>query len=636
MYDIKEEHMTYMKHIYALLIAGAACLSSCSWDITDRTAEPTDRARSYSVVFDHSAIGGGSSAAGLGDVSLYQFHEGVLYKQGMLRPGQSGRADISVVGTSRLYFLTGVDIPAPAAAAESDFRSTVLGEGLHANSVPDFLTAVVETTPGVSGSPADLPVTLRHGVARIDLNTTSDDKTKITEIVVEDAPLETYPFIEGHGTSGETVRYEKRLPEDFSGLGEELFRIFESTSPVHITCRGTYDGVPIRLQVEIPAVARNKIYTVDVLNAGATVEGIFHIAPWEDGVTLPGKPEIDKRILLDAASSSIPEGVTADYKNNVVEVPAEGVEKMTLAFVSGTPVAIASTEGAESGATVGAVKVEERKEGIVSTFDVSVAPQGSGRLGYSVLVHLKHALLEGSYDYVEVRVAPSERQIMTVELGGSVWMAFNARSADLEDQIYPLDGLSVSQMYERNWLATVGGLFQFGRRYMYVPWQGYSPSNNLGNQQQDVPWQTDTHMPCPKGYRLPTRSELESLLPKGTTLPGTYTAGNGERIVATLHTGEGVLQTPTGVKGTQRYVKLAAEGSDRSLIIPLAGNKGDKSTSNNPGFGMRAVLWSNNREGCPGGYAWAYWLPFEAAASAAVAEQQLQMEAFASVRCVRK
>ena len=85
--------------------------------------------------------------------------------------------------------------------------------------------------------------------------------------------------------------------------------------------------------------------------------------------------------------------------------------------------------------------MSEEAEGIVSSFNVSVAAQGSGRLGYTVLVHLKNALLSGTYDYVEIRVAPSDKQIETVEIAGNVWMAFNARSHDLEDQIIRWTGL---------------------------------------------------------------------------------------------------------------------------------------------------------------------------------------------------
>ena len=112
---------------------------------------------------------------------------------------------------------------------------------------------------------------------------------------------------------------------------------------------------------------------------------------------------------------------------------------------------------------------------------------------------------------------------------------------------------------------------------------------------------------------------------------------NGETIAATLHIGEGTLITPSsGVTGTQHYVKFTSEDTGRSLIIPLAGSKGDKSSSNNPAFGKRAVLWTNERNGLPGGYAWAYWLPFEGAETTVIKKQRLQMEAFASVRCVKK
>lgn len=597
-----------------------------------------DLTQNYAVVFKGSAIGGGASSGAIGEVSLFQFSDGSLYKSDKLHPGGDGRADISVVGDSRLYFLTGVEIPGAAAPSEEDFCGTLFGAGLHDNSAPDFLTAVVGMKIGDlgAGSRTDIPVVLQHGVARLDLNTTADSKTKITEIVVEDAPLETCPFDENRRASDKTVRYEKTLPDDFNGFEEEIFRIFESPKPVHVALRGTYDGVPIRLQIEIPAIERNKIYTVAVLNAGATVEGIFEIKPWEEGGTVTGKPDIDKRILLDAAASDIPEGVTADYEHNVVEVPAEGVAKMTLAFSYDTRIDLSQVEGAGPGTHVGDVSVTEGPGGVVSSVDVAVDPQGKGRLGYTVLLHLKNALLSGPYDYVEIRVAPSPYQIETVEMGGSVWMAFNARSRELEDQIYPLDGITVEEMYRTGWINTVGGLFQFGRQYMYVPWLGYNPSNNLGNQKQDIPWQNDTHMPCPEGYRVPTVAELQSLLPSGTTLPGTYTAGNGESITATLHEAEGTLTTPSGVTGRQRYVKFTSGDTGNTLIIPLAGGKGDKSTTNNPSFGMRAVLWASENTGCSGGYAMAFWLPFENAETTTAKRQQLQMEAFASLRCVRK
>ena len=624
----------YKKIIVSALL-GTLFLGACS---DDAPSEGEGKQQTYSLVVKGITTSGSDSSEELRDVSVFQFSDGNLYKTQQLTPEANGQSSVSALNGSRLYFLTGVTLPVQEGnITEEEFRNMTIGEGLHDNSAPDFMAAVVEleSSPQTRSS-QEINVGMKRGVARIDLNTTADSKTLIKEVIVEDAPAETYPFIENTSASDKTVSYLKKFDPAFGGEQQGIFRIFESARPVNITLRGTYDKIPIRLKMQLPNIERNKVYELSVLNVGATVEGIFEIKPWEEGETIIGKPDTEHRILLNASQSKIPEGVTVDYENNIVEVPATGVSDMKLAFVSDTRIDISATEGTGSGVNLSEMSVSEETEGIVSAFNVSVAAQGSGRLGYTILVHLKNALLTGSYDYVEIRVAPSDKQIETVEMGGSTWMAFNARSRDLEDQVYPLDGATVEEMYHNGWISSIGGLFQYGRKYMYIPWQGYSPSNNLGNQTPDPPWQNETHMPCPAGYRVPTRSELNSLLPKGQEIPSTYTAGNGEKITATLHVGEGTLTTPTGVTGTQHYVKFTSEDTGRYLIIPLAGGKGDKSTTNNPAFGKRAVLWTSERNGCPGGYAWAYWLPFEGKETTAITERQLQMEAFASLRCVKK
>lgn len=631
---IKNMNYSSRKAIVSILM-GALFLGSCSNN--EQTEEKVIQ-QTYSVTLKGITVSGDESSEEIEEVSIFQFSDGGLYKAEQLNPGKDGQSEISAVSGSRLYFLTGLEEAMKEnVTSEEEFRNMVIGEGLHDNSAPSFMAAVVELESGVvTRGGAEINVAMKRGVARIDLNTTADSKTKIKEIIVEDAPAETFPFIENKQASDKTVNYRKEFGSDFNGEQKEVFRIFESIRPVHIVLRGTYGEVPIRLKVELPVVERNKVYELTVLNVGAKLEGNFTIKPWEEGETIIGKPDTNHRILLSASKSKIPGEVKADYENNILEVPATGVGEMTLAFVSDTPIGISSTEGAGDDVNVGSISMSEETEGIVSAFNVSVNAQGNGRLGYAVRVHLKNVLLDGTYDYVEIRVAPSDKQIETVEIGGNVWMAFNARSRDLDDQIYPLDGATVEDMYRTSWINTVGGLFQSGRLYMYVPWQGYNPSNNLGNQTADTPWQKDTHMPCPEGYRIPTVAEWQSLLPAGQEIPSTYKAGNGETIIATLHEGEGKLITPTGVTGTQHYVKFTSEETKHCLIIPLVGGKGDKTTSNNPGFGKRAVLWASERNGCPGGYAWAYWLPFEGAERTTIKKQQLQMEAFASVRCVKK
>ena len=624
-------HNTILETLFGTVLL---ILCSCSGSSDDIKVNDPVR---YSVIMKGMSFSDSSSAdEEVSEVTAFQFSDGLLYREQILNPDQNGRAEISILADTRMYFIANASLDAQEKVTEEvDFSKSVIESMPGENSAPCFLSAVEELKAADETGNRETTVAMKHGVARIDLNIASDDKILINEITIDDAPAATYAFVEKSKVSDNTVSYKKQYSPAFNGKDIAAFYIFESTRPVTATLRGTYNDIPVRINIEIPVVDRNKVYELEVVNIGAKLEGIFEIKDWEEGETVIGKPDTDRCISISSEYSVLPEGVSVDCDNNVVNVPASGVEGLRLAFAADTRIDIARVDGLSAGVVVGDMTVEENSQNIVSMFDVSVPGQTNGRLGYSVFVHLKNALLSDSYDFVEIKVAPSDHQIETVEIGGCVWMAFNASSSDLDDQIYTLDGLSVEEMYKYNWINTVGGLFQFGRKYKYIPWMGDGKPNNLGDQAQDIPWQSASHMPCPEGYRLPTREELESLLPKGQTVPGSYKAGNGERIVATLHTAEGVLVTPTGVTGTQRYVKFTSEDTGRFLIIPLAGGKGDKSTSNNPGFGRRIVLWTNSNSGCPGGYALAYWLKFENEESTTITEERLQMEAFASVRCVK-
>ena len=87
----------------------------------------------------------------------------------------------------------------------------------------------------------------------------------------------------------------------------------------------------------------------------------------------------------------------------------------------------------------------------------------------------------------------------------------------------------------------------------------------------------------------------------------------------------------------ERYIKLTNQNTGEYLILPLAGSKGDKVTHNNPEFGLRMVLWSDS-ESPTGGYAWSHKVDYGKTinTSGAVRKEQLQKEAFAPVRCVKK
>lgn len=187
-----KKHELFLQKTIVPIIIGTLLSGACSND------EPTGgkgHQQTYSVVLKGITVAGEESSEELKDVSVFQFSDGNLYKEEQLTPGQGGQSEISAVSGSRLYFLTGLEIPAgEKAKSEEEFRNTIIGEGLHDNSAPDFMAAVVELESGVvTRSNAEVNVIMKRGVARIDLNTTADSKTQIKEVIVENAPAETLP-----------------------------------------------------------------------------------------------------------------------------------------------------------------------------------------------------------------------------------------------------------------------------------------------------------------------------------------------------------------------------------------------------------------------------------------------------------
>ena len=565
-------------------------------------------------------------------VKAYLFDaEGRLGDAPTLTPDAGRTVELTLGSEAEAYFLTGAELPVTPGMSRSDFLQLTVGEGLqHDHSAPEFMAAHASFAAGVPST-----VTFRRRTARIDLDTRADASIRVTAVTLHGVPAVALPFREEPAATDRTLTYTRRYAEPLAGQAADLFRVYPSAHPVEVSVAALYGDTPVQISATLPALQANRIYTLTLRNAGAALEGSFVVAPWEEGETVVGSPDTEHRILLDPDRSAIPADVQADFAANTLDIPAAGAT-LTLAFRASMPIEIAATEGLTEAVRIGDPAVTTDADGsCLSAYPVTVAPQGRGRLGYEVVLHLKYALYKEHYDYVLLRVAPSSFRIETVTLAGCEWMAFNARSRDLEDQIYCLDGCTVEEMYRTNWLACTGGLFQFGRLFMYEPWQGYNPSNNLGGQQQDVPWRSDSHMPCPEGYRVPTPAEFEALLPSGTTIPGSYRTATGEAVRAVLLTAEGAISTPTGVTGTPRYVKLTAESDGRSLILPLAGSKGDKSTTNNPSFGARTILWTNDNTGMAGGWARTHAITYANGAATARADG-LQMEGFASLRCVKK
>ena len=241
----------FCKKISVLLLCGILFGGACS---DDAPSGEDSGQQTYSLVVKSITASGEDSFGELREVSVFQFSDGILYRTQLLNPKQDGTSSISALSGSRLYFLSEVQLPVQEESlTEEELCNMAIGEGLHDNSAPDFMSAVVQLENGAeTRSNPEVSVAMKRGVARIDLNTTSDDKIRIEEIIVEDAPAETFPFQEGVAVSDKTVKYVKTFEPAFGGEQPNVFHIFESLHPVHIVLRGAYDGIPIRLKMELP------------------------------------------------------------------------------------------------------------------------------------------------------------------------------------------------------------------------------------------------------------------------------------------------------------------------------------------------------------------------------------------------
>ena len=567
----------------------------------------------------------------LSKVSVYHFKGEDFFLRTDIDDPYADGLSLPTNGTTRVYCVSGAELNPETGMKETDFLNSTVSCSPGAEKAPMFFSGSIDfSEENLSNRRVDIE--MKRGVARIDFSNTIDPDIIINKVIVEDAPASSFVIPCGSMPDDATVTFSREFTEPFQGVETGMFQIFESTRPVNIRVLGEFGDTPINILTTIPAVERNKVYTLQITNVNSNVAGTFTYKDWEEGSTTGAHPSTGHDIFIDKLNSVIPEGVEVDYSRNIVTVPYAGAKDMKLAFLGETKISLASIEGEISTAKIKANEPVKVEEGYLSSFNVTIDP--NKRLAYNVIINLKDE--KGRYNFVEIKVLEDKtRTIETVEIGGATWMAFNCTGPDLDKQVYPVDGLSVEETYTNNWLGAIGNLYQFGRQYGYVPYMGYNPCNNLGGQSQDMPWVNYSHMPCPEGYHVATLQEFRTLCPSGTQIPGTYTAGNGESITVTIHAAQGTIQTPTNVGGQIRYMKFTSNDTGNVLILPIAGYKSDKSTTANPVFGRNAVYWTNSNISCWGGHARAFRFMFEGGESCKMEEFQWPMEAFAYVRAIK-
>lgn len=568
--------LTYLFLVLTLLFVG-----SCTETPSTEPIKPTDPTESVDHKFKFSTNSLGTESTNITNVNAYVFSAGTLVKIIVGLPITESTVTINVPVNTQIYFLAGIGTsPSSMSSLEENKTSVETFLSLcadpmkesEASTATQFLTGYYEGVNNTEKAVHD--ITMTRSVARLDLDTSSDPLIKINRIIVKNVPLSTLIFENNKtiDTKITTTTAETIFDTPISGKSEGFMYLYESSQSIPMTLYGTYNDVPIVVNITIPSLERNSAYTVKVNNTGTSVNGSITIKPWDQGGVIEGNPDLNTSVSIDMLHTSADNGIAIDNQANHIRISENG-GMINLALTAETPLAITSIEGNNPLISVGSPVSETVENKFITRISISASAQEKGSLPYQVKIALKSPLTQNPYDYVTIDVDGNQNQIPTVTFAGYEIMAFNTTGSQLSDQVYIPEGSSVIDMYNKNWTECTGKMFQFGRPLGYYPHENKKPTTIP----EFMEWSETNGAPCPAGFRMLTNAELKKIMPpskdpmaiNGTEFIDYYIGSKVakmEIIVPSVSVSMGNIRNII-----PRYVRLTCEGE--TLIFPMAGYK---------------------------------------------------------------
>lgn len=222
------------------------------------------------------------------------------------------------------------------------------------------------------GTTTTIAGTLARGVGRLDIFTV-DASIVVDSVRVTDAAAKGY-LLEREEQQAGKISFTQAV-QDFEG-NSKIAYLNEKPAPAQLEIYLTRDGVTGIANVDIPSVARNTIYSVnlEVRNGTHLVTGTLTITPWETSV-VEGSVASDVAFDEDATTSSfrMEDGGSVTMPNDTTLLIPGGKGTGLLCFQDGAEVSVSLVNPADSVAM--SINRNKATRGTIKTsFDIQVKP----------------------------------------------------------------------------------------------------------------------------------------------------------------------------------------------------------------------------------------------------------------------
>lgn len=233
--------------------------------------------------------------------------------------------------------------------------TTTFNEFLQWKATAEAMTAEGITMTGQIELSATIPsqvsVPMERTVARIDLDSPFEN-VEIHSVTLK--KMATSGYINKQDNQQNTDITLEDLSRTFDEVAfqnrkEPLFYVCEDEQGIHeVEIMASIQGAWYRLRTELPAIKRNRIYTLTIYGNGADIQVEVLTDSWEHGIS--SESDLGLKGWIDETSSLLPEGVKLSSKGDTVYIPYTETN-LQLALQSGQDMEV-QVNGFVEGATV--------------------------------------------------------------------------------------------------------------------------------------------------------------------------------------------------------------------------------------------------------------------------------------------